>query len=697
MKKVSSLLLMIFTLAACTTPSNSKGNESISSSSVSNVVSSSTVVSTGNQQSSTPVVSTGVQESTTTSSTVSSSTVVSTGNQQSSTPVISTGVQESTTTSSIVSSSTTSSTVVSTGGQQSSSSIVSSSTQSSSSQVSSSSPNTSIGGGTINTNKLYDATLESTAPNYYESVRGLKGEALKNALNELIDDHTTYSYGSSINGYMKEYDVDPDNSNNIILVYTGTTSKNTSFNKEHVWAKSHGEFGTGRGAGSDLHNLRPCIENLNSSRGNKDFAEGGSEYSSWKGNYSTSSTFEPRDDFKGDVARTIFYMATRYNDSGVDLELNSPSNKTRYNDFSSGATGIHGMFDDLYKWATSGIDPVNNYEVNRNNIIYDKYQHNRNPFVDHPEFIIMIYDKTYNGAGALNDLNPGEEDPQVSANGVISLINKIGNVTLNSLNAIVAAEEAYNALNPTAKALVTNYNVLVAARSSYDALYNETIVENIINDINSIGEVTLEDKTLIEDLENKYSKLTSTQKDQVTNYNVLVSAREQLNRLISQAEQLNKVLYTGAFGDSTGADQKYGEYNITLNGQKWNANYAYKQGAEFRLGHNKAKTIDQKYYSALGLTSSPDGSVLSMSWDIKNSHSISFETSGKYGTVSKVYILKSVDGGTTYTKCLELSYSESLTLIEYKGETESSVRYALVITGSMPRLKLTTVTISGIE
>jgi len=660
MKKVSSLLLIIFTLAACTTTSNSKDNSGVSSSTSSNVV-----VSTNNS-----------------SSKVENS---STGNNNSSTGIIeSSSTNSQQTSSSVVSSSSQSSSVVS-------------SSQSSSS-ISSSSSSSSIGGGsTILDNKLYDATLESNAPDYYEPVRGLKGEALKNALNELIDDHTTFSYDSSINGYMKDYDLDPDNSNNIILVYTGTTSKNTSFNKEHVWAKSHGEFGTGRGAGSDLHNLRPCIENLNSSRGNKDFAEGGSEYSSWKGNYSTSSTFEPRDDFKGDVARTIFYMATRYNDSGVDLELNSPSNKTRYNDFSSGATGIHGMFDDLYKWATSGIDPVNNYEVRRNNIIYKDYQHNRNPFVDHPEFIIMIYDKTYNGAGALNDLNPGEENPQVSANGVINLINKIGNVTLNSLNAIVAAEEAYNALNSTAKALVTNYNVLVAARNSYDALYNETIVENIINDINSIGEVTLEDKTLIEDLENKYSKLTSTQKDQVTNYIVLVSAREKLNELINQAEQLNKVLYTGVFGDSTGADQKYGEYNITLNGQKWNANYAYKQGAEFRLGHNKANTIDQKYYSALGLTSSPDGSVLSMSWDIKNSHSISFETSGKYGTVSKVYILKSVDGGTTYTKCLELSYSESLTLIEYKGEIESSVRYALVITGSMPRLKLTTVTITGTE
>ena len=66
---------------------------------------------------------------------------------------------------------------------------------------------------------MYQATIESNAPDYYESVRGLKGQELKNALHNLIDGHKTYSYNSDINDYMKNYDEDPSNPNNIIFVF----------------------------------------------------------------------------------------------------------------------------------------------------------------------------------------------------------------------------------------------------------------------------------------------------------------------------------------------------------------------------------------------------------------------------------------------------------------------------------------------
>lgn len=252
---------------------------------------------------------------------------------------------------------------------------------------------------------------------YYESVRGLKGPALKEGLNKIIKNHTTYSY-SSLSKIMLETDVDPENSNNIILTYEGSKSKSTSYNKEHTWAKFKGSFGTSNGPGTDMHHLRPSDSILNSTRSNYDFGtvtngkDCGTSYSwsreSMIGNKVNSSTFEPKDEFKGDVARMIFYMATRYegDDGYVDLEVGingsiSAIDSSKYYTF-SGAKGIHGNFNDLYEWATTSIDPVSDFEVNRNNIIDEKYQHNRNLFIDHPEFIIMIYDKNYNGPGALN-------------------------------------------------------------------------------------------------------------------------------------------------------------------------------------------------------------------------------------------------------------------------------------------------------
>lgn len=542
---------------------------------------------------------------------------------------------------------------------------------------------------------LYVATIASNAPNYYESVRGLKGEALKIGLHNIIKGHKTFAYNSNINSYMKEYDAVYGNSNQINLIYTGAANKGTSFNKEHVWAKSHGDFGTGQGPGSDLHNLRPCYNNLNSTRGSLDFAEGGSEISNYPKNYKTSSTFEPRDDFKGDVARTIFYMATRYegNESNYpDLELESPSNTSRYLDLSKGAKGVHGDFDDLYKWATSGEDPVDNYEVNRNNIIYDKYQHNRNPFVDHPEFIVMIYDKQYSGPGALNDLLDGSvnANPQESANKVIELINNIGAVTLDSLAKIEEAETAYNNLTNDAKGYISSeiFQKLTDARNQYNTLYEANAVSIVISLIDNIGTVTLDSLSVIEKAEVAYNNLSASQKTQISNYEQLVSAREKYNEL--KAQTGGNILYTGDFNSNvSGATSSYGtNVSITVNNQPWIASSCYKaSGEDLRLGHNKNAScvLEEKFSSIVG---SSCGASLEMNWDDSNIGTIRLNVTGKkHGTVNKVYIVKSIDGGQTYQICEEFSFSESTYLYEYQGEKGKSVRYAIVITGSnAPRM-----------
>ncbi|WP_342573834.1 endonuclease [Solibacillus sp. FSL K6-1781] len=225
---------------------------------------------------------------------------------------------------------------------------------------------------------------------YYDAAIGKTGAALKSALHNIIDDHTEISY-SSVWTALRETDEDPNNSNNVILLYTGRSqSKFTNggnvndWNREHVWAKSHGDFGTSMGAGTDLHHLRPTDVSVNGTRSNLDFDNGGNEHSEASGNYYDSDSWEPRDSVKGDVARMLFYMAVRYEgDSGeLDLELNNKVN--------NGTAPYHGKLSVLLQWHKQ--DPVDNFERNRNEIIYTDYQHNRNPFIDHPEWASAIWE-----------------------------------------------------------------------------------------------------------------------------------------------------------------------------------------------------------------------------------------------------------------------------------------------------------------
>jgi endonuclease I len=224
---------------------------------------------------------------------------------------------------------------------------------------------------------------------YYQSAIGKTGDALKTELHNIIDDHRELSY-DNVWEALRNTDEDPNNPNNVILLYTGRSqSKLTNggnvndWNREHVWAKSHGDFGTSAGAGTDIHHLRPTDVSVNSSRGNLDFDNGGTQHSEALGNYYDSDSWEPRDEVKGDVARMLFYMAVRYEgDSGeVDLELN--------NNVNNGTAPFHGKMSVLLEWHRE--DPVDVRERRRNDIIYSDYQYNRNPFIDHPEWAESIW------------------------------------------------------------------------------------------------------------------------------------------------------------------------------------------------------------------------------------------------------------------------------------------------------------------
>jgi endonuclease I len=243
-------------------------------------------------------------------------------------------------------------------------------------------PAGSGGGGTGGGSSPYDAT-------YYKSALGLSGPALKSQLHTIVTPMTKLTY-DQVWDALEVTDQDPANASNVVEIYSGRSISKTlngggvdDWNREHVWAKSHGDFGTATGPGTDIHHLRPEDVTVNSARGNLDFDNGGTSVAQCSGCTADSDSFAPRAAVRGDVARMIFYMAVRYegDDGFANLELN--------NSVGNGTAPYIGKLSVLKAWAAA--DPPDAFEKNRNEVIYSQFQHNRNPFIDHPEWVASIW------------------------------------------------------------------------------------------------------------------------------------------------------------------------------------------------------------------------------------------------------------------------------------------------------------------
>lgn len=238
---------------------------------------------------------------------------------------------------------------------------------------------------------------------YYDGTEELYGLQLKAVLHDIIDGHNEPSYNDLRDFILPESDEDPQNSNNIILLYTGRSQAKSTFgggvndwNREHVWAKSHGDFGNDPPCGTDAHMVRPTDASVNSDRGNKDFDEGGQQHPEATGCYFTEYTWEPRDEVKGDVARMILYMDVRYEGDNGELDLEA------VDAVNTSPAPQHGRLSTLLDWHEE--DPPDAFEINRNNVVYS-YQENRNPFVDHPEFVYDIWGSSAGLSDEKNSLN----------------------------------------------------------------------------------------------------------------------------------------------------------------------------------------------------------------------------------------------------------------------------------------------------
>ncbi|MGF1531328.1 MAG: endonuclease [Puniceicoccaceae bacterium] len=258
---------------------------------------------------------------------------------------------------------------------------------------------------------------------YYSSANGLTGTALQNALHNIIKDHTIVRWQNNYNPNvwmaLEVLDQDPQNSNNIISLYTNRsipkaakdgygTGAAYEWNREHIFPKSKGFDNRSWPPYNDLFSLAASQDNVNNARGNKPYDNGGNQNYKAEGtnlwNRADSDSWETWDGRKGDVARAIFYMVVRYNGS----KTNEPN--LQISDFVGEATtGSLKMakLSTLLQWHAQ--DPVDDRERKRNHIIYTNYQGNRNPFIDNPNYVAAIWGGGSNPpVGGGNTLTSGQ-------------------------------------------------------------------------------------------------------------------------------------------------------------------------------------------------------------------------------------------------------------------------------------------------
>ena len=234
---------------------------------------------------------------------------------------------------------------------------------------------------------------------YYSSLDGKSGEALKDAIHELAIRHTTLSYGS-LWIYFAETDCRDDDKSKVWDMYSdktyyfrGGTSGVYGMHKEHSMPKSWwGGYDENQGyAGyTDINHLYPADGDANLAKSNYPLGEVSNIYfdngvtrvgspKSGQGGGS-NSVFEPDDRYTGDFARTYFYMACAYQHYKWKYTYMLTNNSWKsFNEWS---------IDLLCRWARN--DAVSDKEVDRNDAV-QKYQNNRNPFIDFPELFEYIW------------------------------------------------------------------------------------------------------------------------------------------------------------------------------------------------------------------------------------------------------------------------------------------------------------------
>ena len=332
---------------------------------------------------------------------------------------------------------------------------------------------------------LANLTMFAAIPSgYYSAADNKKGSALLSALQGCIDNHTVLSYSSLKNYYD---DTDFTSEGYIWDMYSTcefTLSDNSGnngvvcgmWNKEHSIPQSW--FGEASPMKSDLFHVYPTDARVNNARSNYPFGEtsnrsaiaGSSKALGYLGtsNFSgySGTVFEPVDQYKGDFARTYFYMVARY----LDKNFNKSDNGKVVFTYSNSTTGLTTYAVNLFlKWHRQ--DPVSQKEIDRNNAVY-KHQKNRNPFIDYPYLAEYIWGEKKNETMVLNNLMSSSDDDFIpdesdgSRDNVVHTPVLSVNTTKVNFPSVLVDEESSVSIKVTGVYLTSNVTLTISGEDA---------------------------------------------------------------------------------------------------------------------------------------------------------------------------------------------------------------------------------------
>ena len=260
-------------------------------------------------------------------------------------------------------------------------------------------------------------TARAQGPNnsgtYYRNADGKQGQALKSALCGIIRSHTKRSYKDLWTDFRT---TDKRSDGKVWDMYSGTSNytfgtdqagnyqkEGDVYNREHSLPNSW--FGGDKQSEmyTDLFHMYPTDGYVNNRRGNLPFGETSRPTYTSNGGFSklgpssvsgySGTVFEPNDEYKGDFARTYFYMITCYEDQIATWDSDMLDGR-KYPGFTQWALQL------LMRWSEQ--DPVSEKEINRNSAVYG-IQHNRNPYIDYPGLERLVWGDRQNVSFSYDD------------------------------------------------------------------------------------------------------------------------------------------------------------------------------------------------------------------------------------------------------------------------------------------------------
>ncbi len=279
-------------------------------------------------------------------------------------------------------------------------------------------------------------------------------------LQSMMQPKDTISY-NSLTSYWKYTDAS-EGSSDACLFYSDMIS--SSYNREHVWPKSRGNFYQS-GAGSDIQHLRPTDQTVNSTRSNHTMGNVRSKtgYTPTTQSYNGKTVLwlitgytenncdglvEVNDNIKGDVARIFLYVYVTYGAPSKNTNLFTRTSASGSGNDANDGNKVIESLDTLLEWCA--IDPVDEWEMMRNDLC-QKVQGNRNIFIDYPELGWYLFER--------EDEMPAMDTPSGMAAGMTPTIYTINAVSNNESWGTVSLSGKVITANPADGYYAAGYEV----------------------------------------------------------------------------------------------------------------------------------------------------------------------------------------------------------------------------------------------